>query len=133
MNLDYKRISSSLHNVGGTSGGLAEFLIGLALLIGGGYLLLDNVVVTSGFWSLFGFSSFGLTLIPLFIGISFLFFNGKSLIGWILTIGGAITIFVAILANMHIFFKPTSLFNTLLMLGLIAGGLGLIFRSLKSH
>jgi hypothetical protein len=123
----------NLRDVGGTTGGLAEFLIGLALLIAGGYLFLDNVIVTGSFWSFFGFSAFGLTLIPIFIGIAFLFFNGKSLVGWLLTFGGAIVIFVGVLAQMHIFFRPTSLFNTLLMLTLIAGGVGLIAKALRPH
>jgi hypothetical protein len=125
--------SGRLKNVGGTKGGLGEFLIGLALLIAGTYLLLDNVIVSGNFWSFFGFSSFGLSLIPLFIGIIFLFFNGKSKAGWILTGMGAIIIFVGILAQMHIFFKPTSLFNTLLMLVMMAAGIGLILRSLRTH
>jgi len=34
--------------------------------------------------------------------------------------------------SLHIYFRPTSLFNTLVMLVLLFGGLGLIFRSLKS-
>jgi len=33
---------------------------------------------------------------------------------------------------LHIYFEPTSLFNTLIMLVLLAGGLGLIARSLSS-
>jgi uncharacterized protein len=37
-----------------------------------------------------------------------------------------------ILVNLAIFFRPTSLFNTLLMLILLVGGLGLIARSLRS-
>ncbi|MBM4397083.1 MAG: hypothetical protein FJ087_15510 [Deltaproteobacteria bacterium] len=122
-----------MRNPGGTKGGAGEFLIGLALLVAGGYLLLNSVVVVGSFWSLFGFSSFGLTLIPLFIGVTFLFFDAKSLVGWFLTGGGAIAIFVGILAQMHLFFKPESLFNVLLMLVLIAAGVGLIIRSLRPH
>ena len=34
--------------------------------------------------------------------------------------------------SMHIYFRPTSLYNTLTMLVLMAGGLGLIARSLKA-
>ena len=34
--------------------------------------------------------------------------------------------------NLHIWFRPTSLYNTLVMLVLLAGGLGLIARSLKA-
>ena len=50
-----------------------------------------------------------------------------------LTIGGAIVIFVGILMNLRIYFEPTSLFNTLIMLTLLAGGLGLVARSLKAR
>jgi len=33
--------------------------------------------------------------------------------------------------NMDIYFRQTTLFNTLVMLGLLFGGLGLVARSLK--
>ncbi len=118
---------------GGTRGGVGMFLLGLALLVAGGYLFSSNVIVTTGFWSFFGFSSFGLSLIPLFIGIVFLFFNAKSIVGWLLTGGGVIIIFVGVLMQLRIFFKPESLFNTILMLALIAAGLGLVIRSFREH
>ncbi|MSP63336.1 MAG: hypothetical protein EXR72_23935 [Myxococcales bacterium] len=124
---------SKFGNVGGTAGGVGEFLIGFAMLVGGGYLFLNQVVVMSGFWSLFGMSSFGLTLIPIFIGVALLFFDGKSIPGWLLTGGGMVAIFVGVLAELHIHFKPTSLFNTLMMLVLIAGGIGLIARAIRPH
>jgi hypothetical protein len=38
-----------------------------------------------------------------------------------------------VIANLHIYFQPTSLFNTLVMLILLAGGLGLIARALRPH
>ena len=77
-------------------------------------------------------NSFGLSLVPFIVGVSFLFYNGKSLPGWILTIGGVAIIMGGILMTLHIYFQPTTLFNTLLMLVLLFGGLGLIFRSLKA-
>jgi hypothetical protein len=40
---------------------------------------------------------------------------------------------VGIIANLHIYFRPTSLFDTLLILILLAGGLGLVARSLRAH
>jgi hypothetical protein len=128
--------SARWRNVGGTRGGIGEFLIGLALLIAGGYLFLDNVVVTGNFWSMFGFSgfsSFGLLLIPFFIGVALLFFSGRSILGWLLTGGSVVAIIVGVISQLHVFFKPTSLFNTLGMFVLMAGGLGLIVRSLRAH
>lgn len=38
-----------------------------------------------------------------------------------------------VLANMHIYFRSTSLFNTLVMLILLVGGIGLIARSIRPH
>ncbi|MBI4916104.1 MAG: hypothetical protein HY825_09680 [Acidobacteria bacterium] len=116
---------------GGTPGGVWMFFGGLAMLVVGGYLLLNQVQVHSGWWSWWGGNSFGLTLLPLLIGVGFLFFDGKSKPGWVLTVLGGLIIVAGIIVNLHIYFQPTSLYNTLLMLVLIAGGLGLIVRSLK--
>lgn len=117
---------------GGTPGGFGTFFGGLAMVAVGGYLLLQQVTVTSGFWSWFGGHTFGLTLVPLLVGIGFLFFDGKSFVGWTLTVLGSLLIVAGIIANLQIIFAPTSLYNTLIMLGLLAGGLGLIARSLRS-
>jgi uncharacterized protein len=118
---------------GGTSGGLAEFLIGLAMAVAGAYMLMTRVLVTSGSWNIWGYNSFGLSLLPLLIGVGMLFFNGKSIIGWILLFVGVVIIFSAIIMNLQIYFQPTNLFNTIMMLVLLAGGIGLIARSLRSH
>jgi hypothetical protein len=120
-------------DVGGTPGGLGEFVVGFIMTCAGGYLITQQVTVTASFWNLFGMSAFGLTLIPLLFGVGILFFNGKSAIGWVLTAGGAVFILAGIVANMHIYFQATSLFNTLVMLVLLVGGLGLVARSLRSH
>jgi len=42
-------------------------------------------------------------------------------------------IIAGIIANMDIYFYRTTLLNTIIMLVLIAGGLGLILRSLRPH
>jgi uncharacterized protein len=123
-----------LRNVGGTPGGTGMFLFGMALTIAGGYLLMQQVTVHGGFWNwgVGGYGrSFGLTLIPLLIGIGLLFFDGKSKAGWLLTAAGLIIIFVGIIANLDIHFRSTSLFNTLVMLTLLVAGIGLVARSVR--
>jgi hypothetical protein len=65
------------------------------------------------------------------IGIALLFFDGKSVAGWVLTSLGALIIIAGIIVNLQIYFQPTTLYNTLIMLVLLFGGLGLIARSLK--
>jgi uncharacterized protein len=118
---------------GGTPGGLGEFFAGLAMAAGGGYLLMNQVTVSSGFWQLWGYNAFGISLIPLLIGIALVFFDGRSKLGWALTAFGAIVIVLGIITNLTINYRPTTLFNTLIILALLAGGLGLIVRSVKSH
>ena len=122
-----------MRGAGGTPGGLGTFLAGSAMVVAGGYLLLTRVTVSSGLWMLWGYNAFGLSLVPLLVGIGILFFDGRSLIGWVLTAAGAQIILVGIIANQQVYFMPTSLFDTLLILGLLAGGLGLVARSLRAQ
>ena len=118
---------------GGTPGGVGMFLFGLALTIAGGYLIMTQVQVTSGYWHWWGTNTFGLTLLPLVIGIGLLFFNGRSIAGWLLAGGGAVIIFVGILSNLQIYCQQTNLVNTIVMLTLFAAGLGLMARALKHY
>ena len=124
----------SISDVGGTPGGLGQFLLGFAMACIGGFLHHAPGqpwwALTGAFW---GGSSFGITLLPMLFGVAILFWNGKSMIGWLLTVAGALFIFAGIIANMHIYFQPTSLFNTMVMLILLVGGLALIARSLRPH
>ena|ERR1043166_1312742 len=135
-----KQTEKKLVGAGGTPGGIGIFLLGFAMACAGGWLITNQVVVTSSYFASgfmvpvinYHMNSFGLSLVPFIIGVAFLFFDGKSLTGWLLTIAGLVIIMAGILFSLHIYFQPTSLFNTLLMLVLLFGGLGLIVRSLKA-
>ncbi len=122
-----------MRGAGGTSGGVGVFFAGLAMIVVGGYLLLTRVTVGSGVWVLWGYNAFGLSLLPLLVGIGWLFFDGRSIGGWFLTACGALIILAGIIANLHIYFAPTSLFDTLVILGLVAGGIGVVARSLRAQ
>lgn len=128
-----EQLAERRRGAGGTSGGVGEFLLGLGMSVAGAYLLTQRVTVTSGYWTMWGYNAFGLSLLPLLFGIGLLFFNGRSIAGWLLTFAGVVIIFVGIIANLGIYFQPTSLFNTLVMLVLLAAGIGLIARSLRPH
>ena len=59
-----------IRGAGGTPGGVGTFLIGLAMVVCGGWLVLNQVQVTSSysFFGLWGWSrpgGFGLTLLPM--------------------------------------------------------------------
>jgi hypothetical protein len=122
-----------MNGAGGTPGGIGQFFIGLMLAVAGGWLLTNQVTVTTGgYWHLWGMNGFGLSLIPFILGTGLIFFNGKSIVGWLLLAAGLVIVFVGILSNLRIYFEPTSLFNTLLMLGLLAAGLGMMAASLRT-
>jgi hypothetical protein len=120
-------------NVGGTPGGAKTFFFGLAMAAVGTYLLLQQVTVTGGYWS-FGWlggngRSFGVTLIPLLVGVGMLFHDGRSFAGRLLTGGGALFIVAGVIANIDVQMRETSLFNLLVMLVLLVGGVGLCVRA----
>ena len=123
----------SLSDVGGTPGGLGDFLIGFIMICVGGYLLTNQVIVAGSYWNFYGTNTFGITLIPMLFGVGILFWNGRSVVGWLLTAGGALFILAGVIANLHIYFQPASLLHTIVMLVLVVGGLGLIARAMRPH
>lgn len=122
-----------LRNAGGTQGGTGMFLIGLGMFCAGLYLLFQQIDVHGGYWrwGMGNESSFGLTLVPLLAGVGFLFWNGSSKVGWLLAGIGLVILVAGIIANMQIHWRRTSLFNALMMLALVAGGIGLMARALR--
>jgi len=127
--------SRKFEGPGGTPGGLGEVLVGLAMIAVGVYIVFSHVTVHTSFWRFFGTpgQSFGLTLLPLLIGIGALFYDGSSVLGWLLLVGGVLLILVGILMNLDIYFQPTSLWNTIFMFGLIGGGVGVFAKGLRPH
>src|SRR5204862_5023339 len=105
---------------------LGHFLLGFAMVCLGGYLLTNQVNVVGSYWNFYGPSTFGITLIPLLFGVGLLFWNGRSVAGWVLTAAGAVFIVAGVLANLHIYFQSATMFHTLVMLVLLVGGLGLM-------
>lgn len=118
-------------DVGGTPGGLGSFLVGFIMACLGGYLITSQVHVVGSYWDFYGGGTFGVTLIPMLFGVGILFWNGRSALGWLLTLGGALFILAGILLNLRIYFQPTTLFQTIVMLVLLVGGLVLVARSLR--
>ena len=75
-----------MKGAGGTSGGIGQFFIGLIMMTGGFYLLLNAISVTSHFAlssRLYGFSGFGghfaitsgMVMIPFMLGIGMVFYG----------------------------------------------------------
>ncbi len=117
------------------SAGLGTLIVGVILAAAGAYLFTNQVDVGAGPFggvAWFGQNSFGLLLVPLLLGIGLLFVNEGSRVGRALVGIGAVVLLAAVLNTFRISFRTTSLFNTLMMLGLTVSGVGLMARSLLS-
>ncbi len=109
-----------------------EFYIGILLIISGLFFLLSKTVVHSWFYgfNLGGLNlSTGLVVIPLMFGIVWLVNNPKSFWARLITIAGSIFIVGSIIMNIRISFTTSSFFDYLIMMLLIAGGIGLLIKA----
>ena len=114
---------------------LLEFLGGLAMLVVGLYLFTNKATVHTSFFSgslrLFGQNlNSGIVIIPLIIGIVWLFVKPSSIGAKIVTGLGALIIIVSVIASTTIMLSRISLFEWILYLVLIFGGVGLLIRAL---
>lgn len=130
---------------GGTEGGLGKFGIGAMLCAVGVWLLLDSIKATSGGYGvitgamnrmgggrggMMDTTSMGIVFVPFFIGVVALFYDYKSRIGWwVGGIGLGIIILETLSRIRFVFSVKTS--YLLLMLLMIAGGIGFILASFR--
>ena len=122
---------------GGTHGGTGLFLLSLVMMIGGGYLLLSNMIIRPEFgfgvraFSLWGVNvTTGMVFIPFLFGIALVFYNARNWIGWLLAGGALVARGCGVLANLHIQMARLTAFDLIVILVLLMGGIGLFARSL---
>ena len=132
-----------MKGAGGSSGGTGNFVIGLLMMSGGFYLLLNSITVTTSFGMgarLYGFSAYGgqysvtsgMVMIPFMFGVGIIFYNSKNIVGWVLAIGAISALIMGVIASIRFSFRSMSGFDLITILTLAIGGLGLFLRSLKS-
>ena len=130
-----------MKGAGGTSGGLSHFFIGLIMMCGGFYMLLNAITVTSSFgmgMRLYGFSAMGgqysitsgMIMIPFMFGVGLIFDKGRKFLGWLLAIGSVTGLIFGVISSIRFSFRTMSSFDLIVILVLAIGGLGLFLRSL---
>ena len=116
-------------------GTLSQFLLGLAMSVAGGYMLLTQVQVgTGGFWGrtyFGGVTPFGATMILFILGVILLFYDSDKIWGWVLAGGSLVIVLIGLIANLRIYMASTPFYVLLVMLVLLFGGLGLMLRALR--
>jgi uncharacterized protein len=105
-------------------------VVGIILAAFGAWLLGHQVVVTHA-WTWLGPNTFGVTLSILAAGIIWMLVQPHSNAAKVVTIGALVIITAGILLNLQAYFRPTSLFTTLVMIAALAVGVGLLVRSVQ--
>jgi hypothetical protein len=129
---------------GGTKGGVGDFFIGLMMFCSGGYLLLQSIIVSSSFslgFSLYTVNSHswqipitsGMVLIPFIFGVGMIFYNARSILGWLLTCGSIAALIFGVISSLHLSLRTMTAFELLTILVLTFGGLGLFLKSLREY
>jgi len=131
-----------VRGAGGTPGGTWLFFCGLVLAAAGLWFFLGNVhVMTEPFGVVSGFlgrgvglggpaMSTGIVFAPIFAGLVLLFYDARLKWGWALFYVGLAIIVIEILSRIR-FQMGMPVSNLLLMLGMIAAGIGMMLRSFR--
>ncbi|SHO44695.1 hypothetical protein [Anaerocolumna xylanovorans] len=114
---------------------LVEFIVGLAMLVVGLYLFTQRVSVSSNFFSsgvYYGSVSIptGAVFIPFIVGIIMVFAKPESFVSKLVAGLGVLIILVSIIMSVHMRLETISLYEWILYLVSIFGGLGLLGRVL---
>jgi hypothetical protein len=121
---------------GGSPGGTGRFFLGLAMIIGGGYLFLSSIRVGFG-WGhgLFRMGGYtltgGMVLIPAIFGFVLIFFNAKNPIGWVLACGSVLALSYGVIRSIQFHLIGMTAFDLIVILVLLFGGIGLFAGSLR--
>lgn len=109
---------------------LMQLFAGLALLVLGMFLFVSRVSVSTGMgYRLGGYQlSGGLIVLPLILSLIWLVVKYESIWPKFATGVSLAFIILAIVANTRFYFTNESLFNYLIMLAMIAIGVGLIIK-----
>lgn len=125
------------------------FLLGSGLFAAGIFLFTSQVSVGSGFGLggrlggyglLFGgvlpsgaSRGFGLLMIPFAVGVALLLADSLRRLGWFLIWATSAALGAGILQSLIFDFRPASLWSLLVMVFMVGGGAGLMFRSLRGY
>lgn len=127
-----------MRGAGGTPGGSLTFWLGIIMMIGGFYLLLNSIVIRAnwGFGhSLYSLGGFGITsgmiLIPFLFGVGFVFYDSRSMLGWVLAVGSILALIFGVIASVNFSFRNMSAFDLIVILVLSFGGVGVTLKSLS--
>lgn len=131
--------NGSHRGAGGTEGGIGQFFLGIVMMCGGFYMLLNSIVISTRFglgYRLYHVGRFGVTsgmvMIPFIFGVGIVFYNSRNWFGWLLSAGSLVALVFGVISSIQFRFQSMSAFDLIVILVLTAGGIGFFLRSLRS-
>lgn len=116
-----------------TDNELLHFFLGV-ILLGAGLFMLSKRIMVHSSWYIWRIGSFdlssGTVTLPLIIGIIWYFFDSKSIIPKMIITLSVIFIVLTIIMSVRINFVATSMFDYIIMFGMVAAGSGLLLKTL---
>ncbi|MDZ4833057.1 MAG: hypothetical protein SGJ27_04580 [Candidatus Melainabacteria bacterium] len=107
-------------------GGIASLMLGL-------FLLFNHVRVGSGyptFWGWGGGDHIGFLMLPLLFGIGWIFYNSRSVWGWIISAASVCMLVFTIISGLRISFSPISMIDLIIMLIPFAFGAAYVLKGM---
>jgi len=132
----FKPIRRDQEDFGSAARSLIYFIVGMALIAVGLFMIFQNTKITTNFSliSIFGYTPpTGVIILPLLIGVAMLFFNSRSILGWIITIFGIVSIVLGLIMSLRMSFGTITLYEGLIMFGMPFAGAGLVLKSLAGN
>jgi hypothetical protein len=109
-----------------------QYFGGIGLILVGLFLLFNHVRVTSGYASLWGWNGdhIGYLMLPLLFGVGWVFYNAKSVWGWLISVVSLFMIVFSILSGLRIWFAPVSMIDLIIMLVPFAIGAAYVLKGI---
>ena len=113
-----------------------RFVGGVLMMMGGLYLFLQSVHVNFSFNSPLYYVgrtpiTSGYIFLPFMLGIAMVFYNSKSAIGWLVTLGSLAVLVLGIITKTQLQLQHMNAFQLMMILVLMVGGLGMWLSSMR--
>lgn len=110
-----------------------QYFGGIGLILFGLFMLFQHIKVTSGLSTLWGWGvgdSIGFTMVPLLLGIGWIFYNSRSVWGWLISAVSIVLIVFTAISGLRMYFAPISMIGLILMLAPMAIGAALTLKGM---
>jgi hypothetical protein len=102
-----------------------QYFGGIGLILLGLFMLFQHIKVTSGYATLWGWGagdSIGFIMVPLLLGIGWIFYNSRSVWGWLISAVSIVLIVFTAVSGLRMYFAPISMIGLICMLAPMAIG-----------